>query len=146
MGSTVRRSAVVPHSAAAMYRLVADVEAYPDFLPWCTSARMHHRSGSEMQATLEVAKGPLRTRFTTRNVLYEGRRVEMRLVEGPFSYLEGIWTFDELGPERCRVSLHMAFEFSQPLVKAAVAPVFEDIAATMVQAFRRRADAVYDDA
>ncbi len=146
MGSRVERSAVVPHSAAAMYRLVTDVEAYPDFLPWCVSARVHYRSSAQMEATLQVAKGPLRTRFTTRNTLHEARRVEMHLVEGPFSYLVGVWTFDDLGQDRCRVSLHMAFEFSRPLVKAAAAPIFEDIAATMVQSFRRRADAVYDDA
>lgn len=146
VASRVERSAVVPHSARAMYRLVADVEAYPEFLPWCVSARVHPLGSREVQATLEVAKGPLRMRFTTRNVLYEGRRVEMHLVEGPFSHLEGVWTFTDLDGERCRVSLHMVFEFSQTLVRAAVSPVFEDIAGTMVQAFQRRAAAVYDDA
>lgn len=143
MITTIERQAVVPHTPRAMFELVADVEAYPQFLPWCRAARVRHRGEAEMQATLEVARSPLRVSFTTRNVFYDASRIDIHLLDGPFSHLEGTWRFRALSEGGTRVSLHMAFEFSQRLLRATLTPVFEEIAATMVEAFRRRADEVY---
>jgi ribosome-associated toxin RatA of RatAB toxin-antitoxin module len=143
MSSAVERQAIVPYSAAAMFELVANVEAYPEFLPWCTSARVRHRGDGSVEATLEAVKGPLRIAFTTRNIVHEPERLDMHLVEGPFSHLEGRWEFTDLDEDRSRIRLHMSFEFSRHLIAAAIAPIFEDIAGTMVEAFRRRADRVY---
>lgn len=143
MGSVVQRSATVPYSPAAMFDLVADVEAYPEFLPWCVSARVRRCNESEVEATLEVAKGPLRAEFTTRNVAYRAERIDLHLLEGPFTYLEGSWRFAPAARDGCRVSLRMAFEFSPGLVSATLTPAFEELAGTMVEAFRDRAEVLY---
>ncbi len=133
----------MPYRAAQMYDLVADVGAYPRFLPWCRAATVHAANERGMEATLEIAKGPLRKRLRTRNVLSPNDRIDIRLVEGPFRRLEGCWRFEDLGDAGSRVSLEMRFEVAGGLLARTLGPVFGEIANTMVDAFCRRARAVY---
>ncbi len=141
--ATIRKSALVPHSAARMFALVDDVESYPRFLPWCRSTRVISRTDDEVRASIEMAKGPLDKSFTTCNRLQHGKMIEMRLIDGPFERLEGFWRFEALGDEACKVSLDLDFEFSNLLVKLAIGPVFSQIANTMVDAFCKRARELY---
>lgn len=138
----VERSAIVPHAARTMFDLVADVEAYPAFLPGCTGARVHSRSGDEVVASIALAKGPLRTEFRTRNVMEEGRRITMRLEEGPFSQLDGCWEFIPLGEAGSRVALKISFAFDSRLTDALLGPVFESVCNGLVDAFVNRARAI----
>lgn len=135
----VSRSALVPYSAVQMYALVDDIERYPEFLPWCRSAREQMRSADEVQGTLEMQRGPLHHSFTTRNRLQYGKMIEMRLIEGPFRHLEGFWRFAELGENASRVSLDLEYEFSNRLLQLAIGPVFAQITNTLVDAFCARA-------
>lgn len=138
----VSRSALVPHSASHMYQLVADIEAYPDFLPWCANATILKRSAEEVEATLSLAKGPISKAFTTRNTLHPEARIELHLLDGPFKSLQGEWRFEQLGEDGSRVQLELEFEFSSRLLAMTVGPVFNEIANTMVQAFCDRARAL----
>jgi ribosome-associated toxin RatA of RatAB toxin-antitoxin module len=126
-----------------MYALVIDIEAYPDFLPWCRAASVQERADGHTVATVEMHKGPVRHSFTTRNSLIENERVEMRLVRGPFRQLLGLWEFQSLAQRACKVTLHLEFELSSALVRAAIGSAFNDIASTMVDAFCKRAVVVY---
>ena len=126
-----------------MFALVADVASYPQFLPWCRRATVHRADAHEMEATLEIAKGPLRKAFTTRNQLYPEHCIEIRLVEGPFRHLDGRWRFEDLGADGSRVSLTMNFEVAGGLIRRTLSPVFAEIANTLVDAFCRRAHGVY---
>ena len=139
----VSRSAHVPFTAPDMFGLVADVERYPRFLPWCRSATVHARTPTEVTASLEIARGPIRKSFTTRNRMAAPERIDIELVEGPFSHLDGRWSFDGTEAGGCRVELDMRFEISSRVLGRALAPVFEEIAGTMVDAFCRRARQVY---
>ena len=65
----VNRSALVPYSAQQMYQLVAEIESYPDFLPWCTGAQVHERSAAELRASIGIGFSSLNTQFTTHNQL-----------------------------------------------------------------------------
>ncbi|MFA5530417.1 MAG: type II toxin-antitoxin system RatA family toxin [Thiohalomonadaceae bacterium] len=141
--SIVQKSAIVPYTASEMFRLVDDVDAYPQFLPWCRSARVLSRTEDEVRATVEIAHGALRKSFTTHNRLQPGKMIEMRLVEGPFRRLEGFWRFDALGENACKVSLDLEFEFSSRIISMALGPVFSQITSTFVDSFRRRAEQVY---
>ena len=111
-----RRSALVPYSAEQMFVLVDDVAAYPQFLPWCSDAVEHDRDEREVQATLELNKGGGSKRFTTRNVRQPGERLDMHLLDGPFSHLEGVWFFEPLGDDGSKVSLSIDFEFTSKKV------------------------------
>ena len=140
----VHRTSLVPYTAAQMYALVNDVDAYPAFLPGCRSARRIAGDDDEVTAEVELARGALHRRFITRNRLQRNKMIEMRLVDGPFRQLEGFWRFDELDEGRAsRVTLDLEFEFSSRVVALAIGPVFNAIANSLVDAFAQRAREVY---
>jgi ribosome-associated toxin RatA of RatAB toxin-antitoxin module len=93
----IERTALVAHTAMDMYRLVADLPAYPEFLRWCTETRVHEQTDIIQKASLTVRVAGVTQQFTTMNDLTAGERVGMRLFEGPFKNLEGEWRFLQLG-------------------------------------------------
>jgi ribosome-associated toxin RatA of RatAB toxin-antitoxin module len=139
----IARSAIVEHSAAEMYALVEEVEAYPRFLPWCAAAEVHSRTPEETRATLTVGVGGLHHSFTTRNRNRAGEAIEMQLIEGPFRRFQGDWRFVPLGPRACRIEFTLQYEFSSRTLGRVLAPLFDGIADSMVDAFVRRAAEVY---
>lgn len=126
-----------------MYVLVADVEAYPRFLPWCRSTQVRQVHSDEVHATIEMAKGAINKSFSTCNRMQPNKMIEMRLVDGPFRRLEGFWRFESLGEDACKISLDLEFEFSNSLLKIAIGPIFNQIANSLVDAFCKRAVDLY---
>jgi ribosome-associated toxin RatA of RatAB toxin-antitoxin module len=135
----VKRSALIAESPARMFALVNDIERYPEFVPWCTAARVDSRKEGEVVASLTIKRGPVKSEFTTRNLLEADKRVLMQFVSGPFRVLEGLWTFTALGDLGCRVELEMRFEFANRVAGALFEPLFETTAASLVDAFVKRA-------
>src|SRR5215204_2328463 len=135
----VKRSALIAEAPARMYQLINDIERYPEFVPGCVAARVVSRLDNEVVATLNIKRGPLRAEFTTRNLLEPDRRILMQFVSGPFRVLEGLWTLTPLGELGCRVELEMRFEFANRIAGALFEPLFEDTAASLVDAFVARA-------
>lgn len=140
----MRRTALIRHSALQMFNLVDDVAAYPDFLPWCSDAVEHDRDEDEVRATLELNKSGVSKRFTTLNLRSPGEQIEMQLLDGPFSHLHGVWTFEPLGDKGSKVSLEIDFEFASMMVGMMFGSFFEQTCNSLVDAFIRRADDVYD--
>ena len=126
-----------------MFDLVSDVDSYPEFLPWCSGAETLVCEEDHVDARIEFHVGGLKKSFTTRNRHVEATSIEMQLVDGPFSNLYGRWDFTPLGKEACRISLHMEYDFSSRMVRAVTAPVFGQIANSLVDAFQKRAAEVY---
>jgi len=141
----VKKSALVMHSAAAMFELVNDVEAYPAFLPWCRSTRLISRDEQQLCGELEVARAGISQTFSTCNRLYPVNRIEITLREGPFKRLQGSWNFTPLREDACKVELELDFEFSGRLINAAFGAVFSQIANTLVDAFCKRANEVFHE-
>lgn len=141
--TAISKSALVPYSPAEMFALVDDIEAYPQFLPWCSAARVLERSVDEVRATLELSKGGVEKAFTTCNRIQHDKMIEMRLVEGPFRHLEGFWRFAPLGNDGCKVSLDMEFDFASRMLGMVVGPVFSQVANSLVDSFQQRAVDVY---
>jgi ribosome-associated toxin RatA of RatAB toxin-antitoxin module len=139
----VSKSALVHHSASAMYELVCDFEAYPEFLPWCSESRLISRSTDLICGELEVARIGIRQRFSTCNRLVANERMDIELRDGPFRKLEGGWRFHALRSDACKVELVLDFEFAGRLIDAAFGRVFNQIANTLVDAFCKRADEIY---
>jgi ribosome-associated toxin RatA of RatAB toxin-antitoxin module len=137
----ITRSAIVERSAAELYALVEDVESYPAFLPWCLEARVRERAPGHTVATLTVGVKGARYSFTTQNANSPARSIEMRLLEGPFRHLAGAWRFTPLGRHATKVELGLEYQFANRAVAGALAPLFERIADSMVEAFTRRAQA-----
>jgi len=141
----IRRSALVPYSSEEMYRLVVDVPHYGDFLPWCGGGRFLEQDGDRVTAQVDIDFKGVRKSFTTDNVLVPDREIRMKLREGPFSTLEGTWTFTDLGENASKIELDLEFDFSNRLVGKVIGPVFSAIADSLVEAFHRQARAVYGE-
>jgi ribosome-associated toxin RatA of RatAB toxin-antitoxin module len=140
----ISRSAIVEHSAADLYALVANIEAYPQFLPWCLEARVHDQTpAAATRATLTAGMGRLRQSFTTRNENRPGESIDMRLIEGPFRSFSASWRFTALSENACRIDFSLEYEFASRTLARLLEPLFDRIADTMVDAFARRAAQIY---
>ena len=140
----ISRSALVPYTNREMFALVSDIESYPEFLPWCTEARVLSHEHDEVRASIGFSVGGMTRTFDTRNYQQVNKMIEMQLVEGPFSDLRGYWQFDPLKSDNaCRVTLELEFEFAGRLISAAFGAVFNQVATSLVDAFCKRADEVY---
>lgn len=139
----VNRSALVPYTAREMFVLVDDVESYPEFLPWCKSAEVHIRDDALVEATLELQKGGISNKFTTRNSREEFVSIDITLVGGPFRQLQGGWSFADLGEQGSKVALKLEFEFDSMLVDLMFGAFFEDVCNSMVDGFTQRAIQVF---
>ena len=141
--AVINKSALVPYTPNQMFVLVDDVEAYAEFLPWCSSSMVLTRTNNEVTASLEISHSGFQKAFTTRNVYVADSRISMYLVEGPFKKLEGVWQFQALGDQGCKIMLDLEFEFSNRLLGMSFGPLFGQIAGNLVDAFTQRANAIY---
>lgn len=139
----VEKSVLVAHSPERMFELVDRVEDYPDFLPWCGGTELKVRDEHRTVATIHIAYLGIRQSFTTENTKTHPREMRIRLQDGPFSELEGAWSFLQLGNDACKVEFRLHYEFSSRMLETILAPVFSHITNTFVDAFVRRADEVY---
>ena len=141
----VNKSVLLWYSAREMFDLVTAVPQYPQFLPWCERTEILEQDEAGMSARLHLAYMGVRHSFTTRNTHDLGRRVDIRLLDGPFSLLEGTWQFNSLGnkDDACKVEFDLRYEFSSAAFSALVSPVFDRIANTFIESFVARAQAVY---
>jgi ribosome-associated toxin RatA of RatAB toxin-antitoxin module len=135
----LRRTALVPQSAATMYALVNDIARYPEFVPGCTSAEILERGPDELIARVGVQRGNLSSEFTTRNQLISDRSMRMNLVSGPFRHFEGVWSFKPVGAGGCEIELLLRYDFPNPIKRALLQPLIGQTADQLVQAFVRRA-------
>lgn len=138
----------VPYTADDMLELVADVDRYPDFLPWCSGARIKERrdtpEGEEMVADLLVAYKMFRERFTSRVLTNrDERRIDIDYIKGPFKRLENHWRFEPLADGGCRIHFFIDFEFRNRLFQTLINGVFGVAQDKAIEAFVRRADAIY---
>lgn len=142
---SVKRKALVPYTPAQMYQLVNQVEAYSQFVPWCTKGYIIKSTNTEMIAGLEFSGKGLHKTFTTRNTLDKNRSIELALVDGPFKKLEGVWTFTPLSEEEggCEVGLSLDFELSNAWLSHLFGQFFTEVANRLVDVFCKRADEVY---
>ena len=137
---TIKRSALVEHSAARMFALVNDIEAYPRRFDWCDSAQVLEADDAHVTARLDLGFGALRTWFTTENTLSPPHHIDMQLRDGPFRKLSGRWQFHALDESACKVTLTLDFEPRSRLLGPALTLGFQGLADRMVDDFVRIAD------
>lgn len=142
----------LPYSARQMFDLVADVEAYPQFLPWTAAARIRsvqpQENGSrEMLADLVVSFKVFRERFGSRVVLWdEARLIETEYLDGPFKYLRSNWRFHDLESGGCEIAFDVEFAFKNRLLQSTAELFFYEAMRRVVRAFETRAHALHGDA
>lgn len=148
----VKKSVLLWYSAHEMYTLVTAVGDYPAFLPWCERAELLEQHADGATARLHLSYAGVRHAFTTRNVHVPDTSVQMSLVDGPFSQLDGVWRFLPLAmpgqpadepPKACKIEFDLGYAFSSRALQAVVSPVFDRIANTFVDSFVKRAEQVH---
>jgi ribosome-associated toxin RatA of RatAB toxin-antitoxin module len=144
----VKKSVLLWYSPQEMFDLVTQVEQYPAFLPWCASADVLERHDDGVVARLGLAYMGVRHAFTTRNTNVPAESVVVKLVDGPFSLLDGTWLFRPLGrpgsdQQACKIEFDLRYAFASPALEAVVSPVFDKVANTFVDSFVKRAEQVY---
>ncbi|MEM1104336.1 MAG: type II toxin-antitoxin system RatA family toxin [Pseudomonadota bacterium] len=140
----------VPHTPEQMFDLVADIEAYPVFIPWCTGMRLRSDDVSDGRgrrvADMMVRFKVFRERFTTQvDVRKPERAIDVAYIDGPFRYLTNRWRFEEEADGSCTVDFYIDFKFKNPLLQAAISQVFDEAIHKLVTAFVTRANALYPE-
>ena len=133
---------VLPYTAEQLFALVADIERYPEFLPWCVGARIRERQPNLVVADLIIGFKVFRERFTSRVVLDPPRQIDVTYAEGPFRYLNNHWSFTPVA-EGCRVDFFVDFEFKSRLMQKVIEALFTEAVRRMVGAFEKRARDLY---
>ncbi len=141
--SRIVRSALVEFSALQMYSLVENIEAYPEFLPWCNSTRVLERANGRTVATLVIGLKGIKQSLTTENLNCPPLSIDLRLVEGPFKAFSARWDFQALSDSAAKIEFSISYTLSSGLLARALGPIFDQIANTMVDAFIARAQVIY---
>jgi coenzyme Q-binding protein COQ10 len=136
---------VLPHTPRALFDLVADIERYPEFLPWCLAARIRSRQGNVVIADLVIGHRLIRERFTSRVTLYppesendEGR-IEVEYIEGPMQHMSNRWIFRPVAPNSTEIDFYVDFAFRSKMLEKLMGFVFHEAVTRMVRAFETRA-------
>lgn len=136
----IRKSMLAPYSAEQMFNLVDRVEDYPRFLPWCGGVEVHERSETVLDATLHIRFLKVQAHFRTRDNRFPHERIEMRLVDGPFKHMDGLWRFIPLSEDACKVEFELDYAFASRTLEALIGPVFDRITSAFVDAFIEEAE------
>jgi len=134
----------LPYPPDKLFALVADIERYPEFLPWCVGARILSREGTVIRADLMVGFRMIRETFTSRVTLSPHRRIDVEYEKGPFRHLTNHWVFHP-ADGGCDVEFDIDFEFRSRLLRRIAEPLFHEAVRRMVSAFESRAAAVYGE-
>jgi coenzyme Q-binding protein COQ10 len=142
--STHAETRCLPYSSTQLYDLVADVERYPQFLPWCVAARISRREDDVLWADLIIGFKMIRERFTSKVTLGTGR-IDVVYTDGPFKYLNNHWIFTPAEDGRTVVDFYIDFEFRSKILQTVMGALFNEAVRMMVGAFEKRARQLYGD-
>lgn len=133
---------LLPYRPEQLYELVAGVDRYPEFLPWCKAARITRRDGDVFFADLVIAFKVFRERFSSKVTLRPSSGVDVEYINGPFRYLNNHWKFEAI-PEGCLVDFYVDFEFRSRILQNLIGLLFNEAVHRMVAAFESRAHQLY---
>ena len=138
---------LMPYSAEQMYSLVADIENYSDFLPWCSAARILRRMDEGdhevVAADLVISFKVFREKFGSRVVLWpQVLKIDTEYLNGPFKHMVSNWSFKN-NEDGCEVTFFVDFEFKSLLLQKIIGVVFNEAMHRVVRAFEKRAEDLY---
>ena len=134
---------ILPYTSEQMFKLVADVQRYPEFLPWCIATRLRERNDDVINADLVVGYKFFRESFTSKVQLFPYQKIDVFYEKGPFKYLNNHWKFKDLGDGRCEVDFYVDFEFKNSFFQQAMGLFFNEAVKMLIQSFEKRAQELY---
>lgn len=134
----------LPYTPDQLFDLVADVERYPEFLPWCVASRIRKRDGDVFFADLVIGFKMIRERYTSKVKLdHEGMRIDVTYTEGPFHHLNNHWVFLAAPDGGTTIDFFVDFEFRSKLLQKVIGALFNEAVRLMVSSFEKRARQLY---
>lgn len=133
----------MPYTPEQLFALVEDVEAYPQFLPWCRGCRITQREGNVFHADLLIGYKMLRERFSSRVTALKPDHIHVEYLSGPMKHLSNHWRFLPQDDGTCVVDFYVEFEFQNPFLQRLIEMFFNEAVKRMVSAFEARAQALY---
>jgi ribosome-associated toxin RatA of RatAB toxin-antitoxin module len=143
--ANVYTSVCVNYTPMEMYELVNDVQAYPSYLPMCSNVKLLAKTSDRLRATITLSKGKIKLSFTTDNSMEAGKVIHMKLVDGPFKKLNGVWRFEPSVTGGCEATFRLDFEFANALLGMAFGGFFKEVSESLVDAFCRQAAKKYGE-
>ena len=137
--TVIERSALLAHPVEQVFDLVADIERYPEFLKGCVGADILKRDDDQVTATLRLSRAGISHGFTTHTTMQRPHRIDLALVDGPFSHFAGHWSFLALGDDACKTTLQLHFELASGIASVAAGKLFDKVALDLVDAIVTRA-------
>ena len=134
---------VLPYTPEQLFDLVAQIERYPEFLPWCVAARIRSREGNVVVADLVIGFKMVRERFTSRVTLDRPRRIDVSYLEGPLKYMNNHWVFNPHPSGGTEIDFFVDFEFHSKVLQALIGALFHEALRRLVAAFEARAKQLY---
>lgn len=134
---------VVPYTPEQMFDLVAQIDRYPEFLPWCVAARIRSRQGNELVADLVIGFKMFRERYTSRVTLERPRRIHVSYLEGPLKHLTNHWVFEPHPSGGTEIDFYVDFEFHSKVLQTLIGTLFHEAMRRIVAAFEQRARRLY---
>lgn len=139
----IREKRRLPYSARQMFDLVADVNRYPEFLPWVIATRVRSDDDTELVADMVVGFKAIREKFTSRVKKDAPGWLQVHYIDGALRDLDNKWTFTDLGPAECEIDFCVNFEFRNPVFEALAGQYFDRAFRKLVGAFEKRAANLY---
>lgn len=134
---------VLPYTKEQLFDLVAQVDRYPEFLPWCLGCRVKSCTEEQVVADMVIGFKVFREGFTSRVLLDKPDRIDVSYENGPFKYLDNHWIFNDMGDGTTEIDFYVDFEFRSKILQTAIGAVFNEAVRRMISAFESRAHDLY---
>jgi ribosome-associated toxin RatA of RatAB toxin-antitoxin module len=135
----IKKSVIVPFSCEKMFDLVANINSYQNFLPWCSKSSSFIDENNHTIGNIEIDYLKIKTHFITKNINKAPYKIDMDFVDGPFNDLHGFWSFTPLGNNGCKIEFNLNYEFSNIIVEKIIGPVFNFITKNIIDCFIKEA-------
>ncbi len=139
----IKKTAIVPYSPEQMFNLVSDIKNYPKYLPWCVATEIKTQNNNEAIGTIYIEYLKIKTQFTTKNIYTKFSKIDIYLIDGPFTAFSGYWSFLNLGNLGCKIEFVLKYEFKGFLLEKLIGPVFAYISKSIIDCFIKEASKQY---
>ena len=131
----IKKSEEINVSHDLIFALINNVEDYHKFLPWCSDSKIISDTNNKMAAEIEISKNFVNWKFSTENTYSLNKRIDIKLIDGPFNHLEGYWKFKKLDNYNTTVELYLEYKFDSGIIELSIKPIFSKIMSSILDSF-----------
>ena len=131
----INKSEEINVSHELIFSLINNVEDYHTFLPWCSDSKIISDNGNKMLAEIEISKNFINWKFSTENTYDLNKKINIKLIDGPFNHLDGYWEFKKIDNYNTTVDLYLEYKFDSRLIELSIKPIFSNIMSSILDSF-----------